>query len=587
MKLEQPESHTSSSGEGSDTEDFYLYDSEELQYPSDTELQAEVSGDNFCMVTKGVDKESGLIDQDSQNSSQNRADPVIDSMMTTVTMGINTISPLEGQDHDAGKKATLEEELPETQSQFPLSNLLPHVELSAFAPEEASGYLTELDFGLLQSLKDTHPSTAANTSRHSDKETDGRNPVRLVEKLQLHKHNIVFAFCASLMLIVLGAVRAHAFVRHVNYAPDDLVGIAQVDIYTTDGEPFRSNRIHPFHIKVLAEDKDWAVHAATAEDILDTTAPVIQDLGNGTYNLHVTKPHRRYQPRHLPASSVRSWLCPKASHYHLHIWFENGTRVPDTPHELEWSLSRRDPRHSIKTKRAYPGSTDQPSTYYTNRTEFDDMDIGAVAFWTEGLLPVLCKVQMASEIVIPYILLASETIFSIFAKWIDGVFGAENVVYRGMRRAKQNSRLLILKVLATGRRTNYCIFKESTSFQESKDRKVSSNQWIKSLTRFSALSGIQLPSAEELLLQADRIMVDIEDRVAQVLASKQFKGMARQLQKYGILEKADQVFGMAECQLQRVLQSEFAQDVHQRAKRKMEEMKATSFGKGSCIGCSV
>ncbi|CAO3573547.1 unnamed protein product [Mortierella alpina] len=432
---------------------------------------------------------------------------------------------------------------------------------------------------------------------------------------------------------------SHAFVRHVDYSSDGLMGIIHIDLYTSKGTPFLSHRVHPFHIRVNLGDqskKNWTPQTTPRRaqtNMPDLNAPLVQDLGNGTYRLHLHRPDRAHYRQQKPLSQnqhpyqaqdqdqdqvhatelkFKSWLCPEMSPYYLHLWFENGTRVPDTPHRLEWS-STAVPLHPKASSRTASATTSSSGAVFEHRHHQDSQEQGAMRVWTHGLQPVLCELYRISDAVMSFTFLMSKIVLSLVAHSIDRLVGIEDFAYthavKGWMRAQLHLKVLISKASSfCGQATKHPVSHHGASFSPSSapahtpvpvpvpapgsvseqkaptDLVILLHEHVQSLTRAVGrvnllAAGYQhLPTAEKVLDTADRILVVVEEHVVKLIQSERVQRISQHLQAEKVLHAADRVFLKTELGLERWLKTDAVQKVNRRLKRQMEELQATPQG---------
>ncbi|KAF9947970.1 hypothetical protein BGZ70_002412, partial [Mortierella alpina] len=305
------------------------------------------------------------------------------------------------------------------------------------------------------------------------------------QESQLFRLAVLGAVGVSVLLIlgIVGAIRStrsasvqppsHALLRGVDYTSDGLMGIVHIDLYTSKGTPFLSHRVHPFHVRVNQGDqgkKNWTPPTTprrARRNLPDFNAPLVQDLGNGTYRLHLHRPDRAHYRRqqtppsqnqyphqdqdqdqdHTSALGFKSWFCPEMSPYYLHLWFENGTRVPDTPHRLEWSSTTVPLHHKASLSLRAGVMMSSSRAVFEPPHGQDHQEQGALRIWTHGLQPVLCELYRISDAVMSFTFVTSQVVLSLIAHSIDRLVGSEDFVYthavKGWMRAQYHSKALI------------------------------------------------------------------------------------------------------------------------------------------------
>ncbi|KAG0003620.1 hypothetical protein BGZ79_000441 [Entomortierella chlamydospora] len=128
---------------------------------------------------------------------------------------------------------------------------------------------------------------------------------------------------------------SHAVLRRIQYHRNGRTSVAHLDLYTSNGDSFKSIHQHNFHIRILNQYKRLSLEEVPSDNVPIIVDPIIEDLGNGTYKIYTAILRNRNSN---PSSGllINSWLCEEKPRYYLHLWFENGTCVMDTPQELIW-----------------------------------------------------------------------------------------------------------------------------------------------------------------------------------------------------------------------------------------------------------
>ncbi|KAG0217321.1 hypothetical protein BGX33_010856 [Mortierella sp. NVP41] len=447
----------------------------------------------------------------------------------------------------------------------------------------------------------------------------------------------VFFMSLTLMLAILVGTNlgtgtfsqpSHAIVRQIDYVQNGRMGVAHVDFLTAKGAPYKGKHHHPFHVRILGDDKSWSVRGAPTESVPGVADPIVQDLGNGTFKVYVAQLRKRH-PRGVPRDApLSSWLCPSKQQHFLHIWFANGTRVPLTPRELIWPKRMNLPTDRVKSEK--PVDTKSPScsgtrvgncggvprsskassspTYTPETThdfDNDDDDEDTIVTWKEqlqrlstpmvkhlsndtvkwmsqqwGLLqPVLCDVHDLTYNALSYMLDSAKRILMLFSSWVDQLFGSQD--YLATR-----GRTILSKAHQGAHRLKDRFFqgcskhkgRNGTTRKEQKDLIVLLDEQLQSLKRSgqAAAEAARFPTAETILQKTDELLVEMEDQVEKLLKSKRVQAMAEHLNAEEILKKADKVLAAAEDQMEKVWKTEMAQEVN-RKMAKVEEVLQTQF----------
>lgn len=427
---------------------------------------------------------------------------------------------------------------------------------------------------------------------------------------------------------------SHAFVRQIDYVQNGRMGVAHVDFLTAKGTPFKGKHQHPFHVRILGDDKAWTVRGAPTDSTPGIGDPIVQDLGNGTFKIYVALLRKRH-PRGAPTDTpLSSWLCPTKNQHFMHIWFANGTRVPLTPQELVWpkrvvvpptdrvksgndqigdfkspkcpglrNIHRANCNCRGRRKNTKAASTPKPDKI----DDFEnDEDEEATQMWKDqlqrlsapmvkhlsndtvkwmsqqwGLLqPVLCDVHHMTNNALSYTLHSAKRLFFLFSSWVDQVYGRQDYLATRsqdiLTRAHKGAHQLkdrFLQRCSKGKKHN------KNRKEQQKDLTVLLDEQFQSLKRTgqAAAEAAKLPTAETVLQKMDDIMVEVEGQVGKFLKSKRVQAMVERVNAEEILKRADKVLADAEDRMEKVWKTEMVQDVHQRATKKVEAVLQTQF----------
>ncbi|KAG0320244.1 hypothetical protein BGZ97_000395 [Linnemannia gamsii] len=427
---------------------------------------------------------------------------------------------------------------------------------------------------------------------------------------------------------------SHVIVRQIDYVQNGRMGVAHVDFLTAKGTPYKGRHQHPFHVRILGDDKAWTVRGAPSESAPGVGDPIVQNLGNGTFKIYITllrKRHLRAGPADTPLSS---WLCPTKTQHFIHIWFANGTRVPLTPRELVWpkrvvvpsanrvkseegpigdSKSSSCPgvrsvhRGNCKCRGGSRNTKAVPTPAFDKINDFeDDEDEDASQVWKDqlqrlsapmakhlsndtlkwmsrqwGLLqPVLCDVHDITNNALSYALHSAKRLFFLFSSWVDQVFGRQDYLVLCSKdilsRAHQGAHQLKDRFF---QRCSKDMKHNTGRKEQQRDLIVLLDEQFQSLKRTgqAAAEAAKLPTAEKVLQKMDDLMVEVEDQVEKFLKSKRVKAMTERVNAEEILKKADKVLADAEDRMEKVWKTKMVQDVHQRATKKVDEVLQTQF----------
>ncbi|KAF9438490.1 hypothetical protein BGZ76_007472 [Entomortierella beljakovae] len=144
---------------------------------------------------------------------------------------------------------------------------------------------------------------------------------------------VALLICQAIFMTTGPSAPSHARVRQI-----DIFGqthVIELDLFTSKGVPFLSKGVHIFHVRILDSPDELSLQESTSSVALLTSTPTIRDLGNGTYRIYSTalRMQKKTESINLWAAV---WSCSENSRLFLHLWFNNGTRVPGVPQELSW-----------------------------------------------------------------------------------------------------------------------------------------------------------------------------------------------------------------------------------------------------------
>ncbi|KAF9174613.1 hypothetical protein BGX21_010389 [Mortierella sp. AD011] len=238
---------------------------------------------------------------------------------------------------------------------------------------------------------------------------------------------IAVLFCITTFEDVVFPQPSHAVLRRIQYHRNGRSSVAHLDLYTSNGDSFESIHQHNFHVRILNQHKRLLLEEVPSDNVPIIVDPIIEDLGNGTYKIYTTILRNRNRN---PSSGllINSWLCGEKPRYYLHLWFENGTHVMDTPQELIWP--KLAPAQIVESQshfgegqdvfeEEYPflnvefdlkgDEGDAMLTAWKERTQFLPRPLAAVAsnlmnpmmseYW-EIIQPVVCTVQVVAHTVV-------------------------------------------------------------------------------------------------------------------------------------------------------------------------------------------
>ncbi|KAG0260662.1 hypothetical protein BG011_001725 [Mortierella polycephala] len=481
----------------------------------------------------------------------------------------------------------------------------------------------------IQGIIDRRPLVL--TSPFSRPTLDFENTYRLLTgPLRAHVNSILGAALFSVIIFVgilacanhikdSASQPSHAVAQRIGFINNGRIGVAHLDLYTAKGATFKGKELHAFHVRILDIDKPLSIEGAPSKDHVNIAAPIVQDLGNGTYRIYISSHHRRH---HDPAMSLHSRLCTNKPRYFLHVWFQNGTRVPGTPLDLMWPKTKGvAPKHHSAPKGTPQGTSVKgdgsegpqsgcpPGVLFEKDTVYDGEDIGSdddgddgsvfeswrqrldqtpgpISTWLASttipwlseywhrIEPMVCNLHKLTLEAIAYALEASDRVARMISAHFDSAFGTHNFLYSqgsaAFKRAQYNARQIKAKTATKLSKAHQTVLQQQAdaAASVSQDVMIALDQRIDSLrklVRNISSRSAQLPTAERVFQQADRILVKVEDRVGDLLQSKSAKRVAQYLQGDQVIKKADQILMAAECQMAKIM-DQFAQHVSEPAR---------------------
>ncbi|KAF9348226.1 hypothetical protein BGX26_000334 [Mortierella sp. AD094] len=248
---------------------------------------------------------------------------------------------------------------------------------------------------------------------------------------------------------------SHAVLRQIQYHPNGRTSVTHLDLYISNGDPFKSIYQHPIRVRILNEDKSLSFEEVPSDNVPTIADPIVQDLGNGTYMIYTTILRNR-NPKSSSGPLANSWLCAEKPRYYLHLWFENGTRVMDTPQELVWP--RQTPVQTIDSQSYFGEDQDVFEKYPLLDIELDlkdDEGESLLTAWKERIQfmpaplavavsnimnpmmseywevvqPVVCGVQVAAHSVVSNALQFVEVALGVISGLVETLLDAFQFVY--------------------------------------------------------------------------------------------------------------------------------------------------------------
>ncbi|KAF9186109.1 hypothetical protein BGZ51_002234 [Haplosporangium sp. Z 767] len=469
----------------------------------------------------------------------------------------------------------------------------------------------------IQGIIDRRPLVLTSPFSHST--LDFENAYRLwTGRLRAHMNIILGAALFSTLIFVgmLACINhiqnsasqpSHVVVQRIGFINGGRTGVAHLDLFTAKGTTFKSKALHAFHVRILDIDKPLSIEGAPSKDHVNIAAPVVQDLGNGTYRIYISPYHRRHQGSAVP---LHSWRYTNKPRYFLHVWFQNGTRVPETPLDLMWPKTKGiAPKLHSALKGAPRGTSVEgdgsagpqsgcpPGILFGKYPVFSgedtasdsDSDVGSVfESWRQRLEqmpgpistwlakttipwlsehwlriePMVCNLHKLILEAIDYAFEASNKATRMISAYVDPAFDAHNFLHSqgsaALKRAQYNARRIKAMTATKLSKAHQTVLQRQadTVASVSQHVKVVLDQRIGSL-RKSARSifsrPAKLPTAKRVFQQADKILVKVEDRFVDLLRSKPARRVAQYLQDDEITKKTDQILMAAECQMAKMM----------------------------------
>ncbi|GJJ68637.1 hypothetical protein EMPS_00983 [Entomortierella parvispora] len=407
---------------------------------------------------------------------------------------------------------------------------------------------------------------------------------------------------------------AHARVQPLQFAQNGRVGIARVDYYTPQGSTFKPKHPYPLQVRVLGAPQVGPFRGSKMQDLPDVAEPIVQDLMNGTSKVYITslrKRRRRYQDPNTLLSV--HWACVEPTRYFLHMWFENGTQVSDTPLELIWPKNRK---AAIAAETASEKMSDETEMDW----EDDDDDLfkgllsGPLSYalsdetrvWLEALVPrlrpVFCDTHAAVQWAIIRSMQSAKSFLSVVSVYFDYMFGTKDFIPSKVAILQQKAIHLFQRAesVATTKISSWIErLKVRKMSKERKDVAINLERKIQSVVEYVKVdlrARLSTKTAEPFLEKVDKVLSDLpnqfdpfldradkafselENRLDDLLRSKRVQEMTKNFQKDKILERADRVLAKAECRMEKAMKSKFVQRAQRRVQDKVEHLKRTAEG---------
>ncbi|KAG0054212.1 hypothetical protein BGZ83_011733 [Gryganskiella cystojenkinii] len=418
---------------------------------------------------------------------------------------------------------------------------------------------------------------------------------------------------------------AHAVIRELKYVQNGRVGVAHVDLLTVRGAAFKPKRPYPLHVKILGDRRIGPLRSNNHKmDDLPDIEPIVQDLMNGTSKVYITSLRRRRRRLQETQRSIH-WSCVEQPKYFLHMWFENGTQIPDTPLELIWPK----PRKSTAVPPTNNGQKGETSTQEKEAHQWEDEEGGEdpLRQWQERLLgplskvlpndthswleasfpqlrPVVCNAHLVARAVVAVSIESAKSLLGVLSRYFDYIFDTKDFLpIQGERLWRQGEKVSQKAVFAfeaiaqnfkekyerrQQRQYQQQQEKERPAFepQEPTDLIVTIEEQIRSVVEFIKVDlrarfspervDPVLEKAEKVLSdiadypildKADQVLTEMEDRIQGLWKSKRMQKLSKKIQTEKYLDKMDRFMTKAERKVEKVVRSKFVQKMQDKIHR--------------------
>lgn len=410
---------------------------------------------------------------------------------------------------------------------------------------------------------------------------------------------------ALLALSIIGAILggallatkppAHANIGQVRYLHDHRVAVVTLDLFTEQGRRYTSRKPHPLQARMLQIADPVSVELAPAQAMHDFAEPIVHDQRNGTYAVYITSLRRLVRKQGLPLQ-MSPWVCHESSYY-LHLWFANGTRVPDTPQEIFTSNVPNVGRPlACLTQKLFPGhdfmEDEDDFFYWKDRyrrvTDSVSKRLSFSLSWAKEpwskLVLAYCQVQNEFQMTVAYAKRSLQLLSEMFRDWLNNMYRADQHTQRGAERALERARAnakRIQKQTIEKAQNLYQLIRikpASSDFESHVGRQLQTlkKKAQKQIDHLQSNKVVQ--AAEELLIEAEE---KIEAQLKAALESERLHKLAEKFDKdvNAFAKKTEKVLAEAERFVDTLLRSESAQKVKKNVDRKLDDFKTTSTGK--------
>ncbi|KAF9306620.1 hypothetical protein BGZ74_004782 [Mortierella antarctica] len=387
---------------------------------------------------------------------------------------------------------------------------------------------------------------------------------------------------------------AHARVGQVNYLHDHRVAVVTLDLFTEQGKRYTSRKPYPLQTRVLLVADPVSVELAPAQAMHDFAEPIVHDQRNGTYAVYITSLRRIVRKQGLPLQ-MSPWVCHESSYY-LHLWFANGTRVPDTPQEIFTSSVPSIGRPlACLTQKLFPGDDfvedDDDFFYWKDRyrrvTDSVSKRLNFSLSWAKDpwnkLVLAYCQVQEEFQVTVAYAKRYLQLLSEMFRDWLNIMYRADQHTQRGaeraLKRARANAKRIQQQTIEKAQDLYQLVVKPAPSKFESQMGRQLQTLKKKAQEQIDHLQSNKVVlAAEELLVEAEE---KLEAQLKAALESERLHKLAEKIDKdaTAFAKRTEKAFAEAERFMDNLLHSESAQKVKKNVGRKLDDFKDTPIGK--------
>ncbi|KAG0036403.1 hypothetical protein BGZ82_004273 [Podila clonocystis] len=387
---------------------------------------------------------------------------------------------------------------------------------------------------------------------------------------------------------------AHASVSEVSYLHDHRVAVVTLDLFTAQGKRYTSRKPHPLQTRVLHVADPVSVELAPAQAMHDFAEPIVHDQRNGTYAVYITSLRRIVRKQGLPLQ-MSPWVCHETSYY-LHLWFANGTRVPDTPQEIFTSSVPSVGRPlACLTQKLFPGDDfvedDDDFFYWKDRyrrvTDSISKRLNFSLSWAKDpwnkLILAYCQVQEEFQVTVAFAKRSLRLLSEMVRDWVNNMYRADQHTQRGaeqaLKRARVNAKRIQKQTIEKAQDLYQLVVKPTPYEFESQMGRQLQTLKKKAQKQIDLLQSNKVVlAAEELLMGAE---VKLEAQLKAALESERLHKLAGKLDKdaNAFAKKTEKAFAEAERFVDTLLHSESAQKVKKNVDRKLDDFKDTPTGK--------